>query len=117
VGLDISSFLKLTTSIESWPGKVLVSLLIDSEDGSKFLTRSRYETVVKRWPVILTQIIDHLNRTNHELTLQINHEDEINVRQKIEEGKTIIQKIGTLKYKMGRDHAIECVIRLCIAVP
>ena len=62
-----------------------------------------YETVVHRWPIILTKLIDHIHNVNHELT--ISHADE----QRIEEGKVIIGKISKLKYEMARDRALECV--------
>ena len=29
----------------------------------------RYETVSKRWPIILTKLIDHIHRVNHELIM------------------------------------------------
>ena len=62
-----------------------------------------YETVVHRWPIILTKLIDHIHNVNHELT--ITHADE----KRIEEGLVIIGKISKLKYEMARDRALECV--------
>ncbi|KAF9074499.1 hypothetical protein BDP27DRAFT_1317209 [Rhodocollybia butyracea] len=63
-----------------------------------------YETVVKRWPVILASIVDQLHRENHELHIQGQaslHED------RITEGKAIIEKVSKLKYDMARDHVME----------
>ncbi|KZT05259.1 DUF89-domain-containing protein [Laetiporus sulphureus 93-53] len=67
-----------------------------------------YETVLKRWPVILTGIIDNIYRANHEMSLASAGETSDAITQeKIEEGKTIIEKIGRLKYEMGRDRPLE----------
>ncbi|TFK47253.1 DUF89 domain-containing protein [Heliocybe sulcata] len=63
-----------------------------------------YETVVKRWPIILTGIIDHLYSVNHELSTGSSTPD---AQEKIEEAKAVIGKLGALKYHMGRDHALE----------
>jgi damage-control phosphatase, subfamily III len=73
----------------------------------------RYETVVKRWPVILTGVIDHLHNLNHNLSLQSQSlsddaQDGI-IKAKIAESTAIIEKISRLKYQMGRDKALECV--------
>ncbi|TFY78242.1 hypothetical protein EWM64_g5774 [Hericium alpestre] len=62
-----------------------------------------YETVVKRWPVILTGIIDSVYNLNHELSVQSGEQ----AAEKIEEGKGLIEKISKLKYQMGRDHPLE----------
>ena len=71
-----------------------------------------YETVVKRWPVILTSIIDNIYRVNHDLSVaqseRAAHEDAL-AEEKIEEGKGLIEKISKLKYDMGRDRPLECV--------
>ncbi len=72
---------------------------------------TRYETVVKRWPVIITGIIDRLCRVNHDLTLEIQQGPESanlpDVQAKITESKGIIEQISKLKYHMGRDHPLE----------
>jgi damage-control phosphatase, subfamily III len=60
---------------------------------------------VKRWPIILTQVIDQLYRANHELSLNPDKE----AQEKIDEGKLIIQQISRLKHKMSRDHEMEYV--------
>lgn len=65
--------------------------------------------MVKRWPVIITGVIDQLHNTCHELSLQAQKpgatKDEL--QSKIEEGQAVIGRISKLKYDMGRDHALE----------
>lgn len=83
---------------------------------------SSYETVVKRWPVILTGIIDTIYRTNHDLSLSsdpdmsklgdVSAVDQ-ETRERIEEGKRLIEKLSKLKYEMGRDRPLECVVSVC----
>lgn len=74
-----------------------------------------YETVVKRWPIILTGVIDTIYRTDHEIGLSLSSEAQVATRveaeQKIEQGKLIIEKISKLKYEMARDRALEYVHR------
>ncbi|KAI0729122.1 hypothetical protein C8Q72DRAFT_830244 [Fomitopsis betulina] len=66
-----------------------------------------YETVVKRWPIILTSIIDNIYRVNHALSVaQSEHEDAL-IEEKIEEGRGLIEQISKLKYEMGRDRPLE----------
>jgi hypothetical protein len=76
---------------------------------------SRYDTVVKRWPIILTNVIDHVHRLLHDMTLEVQQargqdapraED---LSKKITEGQDIISEISRLKYRMGRDHELEYV--------
>jgi hypothetical protein len=62
-----------------------------------------YETVVRRWPVILTSIIDSVYTENHELT------DVPDKAEKLEEGKALIATLSRLKYDMARDRALEYV--------
>ena len=59
--------------------------------------------MVKRWPVILTTVIDSVYSENHELTGLLDEAD------KLEEGKTIIATISRLKYDMARDRTLEYV--------
>ncbi|KAI0063016.1 DUF89 domain-containing protein [Artomyces pyxidatus] len=69
-----------------------------------------YDTVVKRWPVILTGIIDSVYGINHDISLRIQSETSdvvSDLEEKLAEGKSLIEKIGRLKYQMGRDHALE----------
>ncbi|OBZ75033.1 hypothetical protein A0H81_05296 [Grifola frondosa] len=76
----------------------------DFTDKSSFA----YETVVKRWPIILTSIIDNVYRYNHELSISASDSgDPAVIEERIAEGKDIISKIGKLKYDMGRDRALE----------
>jgi hypothetical protein len=62
--------------------------------------------VVKRWPVILTTVIDSVYSENHELTGVPDKDD------KLEEGKALIATISRLKYDMARDRALEYVVSL-----
>ncbi|KAG8936884.1 hypothetical protein FRC00_007482, partial [Tulasnella sp. 408] len=66
-----------------------------------------YTTVVKRWPVIITNLIDCVYKANHELamTSTTSATDDL-VKKKIEEGKAIIEKASKLKYEMARDKAL-----------
>ncbi|EGO02864.1 hypothetical protein SERLA73DRAFT_176294 [Serpula lacrymans var. lacrymans S7.3] len=74
-----------------------------------------YDTVVKRWPIILTGIIDHLHGLNHRLTMESQRlgsevpasAEKITLDEKVSEGKGIIEKISRLKYRMARDHELE----------
>ena len=71
-----------------------------------------YETVVKRWPVILTGIIDTIYRIDHEIgvslpTLPASSDETARAEEKINEGKAIIEKISKLKYEMARDRPLE----------
>lgn len=77
-----------------------------------------FETVVKRWPVILTGIIDTIYRVNHDLSLSsdpdLHNLGDVSVvdqdtRERIEEGKKMIEKLSKLKYEMGRDRPLQCV--------
>ena len=60
--------------------------------------------MVRRWPVILTTVIDSVYSENHELTGFPEKAD------KLEEGKTIIATVSRLKYAMARDRALEYVL-------
>ncbi|KAJ3501262.1 hypothetical protein NLJ89_g9417 [Agrocybe chaxingu] len=75
-----------------------------------------YETVVKRWPIIITGVIDTLHQACHQLSLQSNlnagtdSSTEVSnagmqesTRKKIKEGTGIIEKLSKLKYEMARD--------------
>ena len=59
---------------------------------------------MRRWPVILTSIIDSVYSENHELTGIPDKAD------KLEEGKTLIATISRLKYGMARDRELEYVL-------
>ena len=70
---------------------------------------------MKRWPVILTGIIDTIYKLDHELgvslhTLPAGSDEVTAAEEKIKEGKGIIEKISKLKYDMARDRPLECVI-------
>jgi hypothetical protein len=84
----------------------------------------RYETVIKRWPIILTKLIDTVHNINHNLTIQANSQkdgqksstetlprehagsevlDLTDWEEKVSEGRGIIEKVSKLKYEMARD--------------
>lgn len=71
-----------------------------------------YETVVKRWPIILTGIIDTIYKLDHEIgvslpTLPAGSEEAARIEEKIKEGKAVIERISKLKYDMARDRVME----------
>lgn len=70
-----------------------------------------YETVLRRWPTILTGVIDELNQQCHGISLMIK---EGSVPKevgdvKIEEASSIMNKISMLKYEMTRDKPLKSV--------
>lgn len=67
---------------------------------------------MKRWPIILTGVIDTIYRIDHEIgvslpTLPAGSEDAVRIEEKIAEGKAIIERISKLKYDMARDRPME----------
>lgn len=66
---------------------------------------------MKRWPVIITGVIDQLHNVCHKLSLELQQpgpETHVQILEaKIAEGKSIIEQISKLKYQMGRDHSLE----------
>jgi damage-control phosphatase, subfamily III len=71
-----------------------------------------YETVLKRWPYILTGVVNEVYRLNHDLTLQSfsaesTSEERESLLDQIDEGKKIIESISLLKYRMARDMVME----------
>ncbi|KAN0062846.1 Hairy/enhancer-of-split with YRPW motif protein 2 [Thecaphora frezii] len=60
-----------------------------------------YESTVKRWPAILTQVIDSIYAANHALSYS-----RTNQSARIAEGKEIIEKIASLKHDMSRDRPL-----------
>ena len=62
-----------------------------------------YDTLIRRWPVILTTIIDHLYRVGHDLATQPNDLSQTVAEEQIAASKAIIEKISKLKYEMGRE--------------
>ncbi|KAI0744716.1 hypothetical protein C8Q76DRAFT_789208 [Earliella scabrosa] len=68
-----------------------------------------FETVLKRWPVILTGIIDNIYCRNHDLGVSLPSKTEAEVsviEEQIAEGKNIISQIGEIKYNMARDRVL-----------
>ncbi|GJN93724.1 hypothetical protein Rhopal_006781-T1 [Rhodotorula paludigena] len=61
-----------------------------------------YESTVKRWPVILTGIVDELSRLNGELSSS----QEAQAQDKVKEGKQLIHDIGGLIYEMRHDREL-----------
>ncbi|KAK0213532.1 DUF89 domain-containing protein [Armillaria fumosa] len=67
-----------------------------------------YETVQKRWPVILTGIVNQLHLENHDLFVNSQQTDGRDLQEaKLAEGKALIEKVSKLKYEMARDHVLE----------
>ncbi|THH07253.1 hypothetical protein EW145_g3507 [Phellinidium pouzarii] len=69
-----------------------------------------YESVATRWPIIITKLIDQVHRVNHELTMEAAAVDGAQadvLRERIEEGKSIIAKVSKLKYEMARDRPLQ----------
>ena len=67
--------------------------------------------MVRRWPIIITGVIDDVHQACHLLSLvgqKVSGELEASDSStKSDEGKEIIAKISKLKYQMGRDHPLE----------
>ncbi len=69
--------------------------------------------MLKRWPIIITSVIDHLHNVCHALSIegtQLAADDEAGrarVQARVQEGTGIIEKISKLKYEMARDRALE----------
>ncbi|KII83842.1 hypothetical protein PLICRDRAFT_58283 [Plicaturopsis crispa FD-325 SS-3] len=68
-----------------------------------------YTTVTRRWPVILTTVIDVLYSTNHNIALANEGKGDGNVA--LDEGKAMIERISRLKYRMGRVNDLEPIER------
>ncbi|WVN88821.1 uncharacterized protein L203_104035 [Cryptococcus depauperatus CBS 7841] len=62
-----------------------------------------YTTLVKRWPVVLTNVISSVSNTNHELSKTPSYGNE----EKLAEGKKIISQISEMKYEMGRNTVLS----------
>ena len=76
-------------------------------------TQPSYETVVKRWPIIITGVVNYLHNRCHTLSLDITSLDgkeKAALQKKLTEGTAIIEKVSKLKYEMARDRALECVL-------
>ncbi|KAF8961610.1 hypothetical protein BDZ97DRAFT_1664024 [Flammula alnicola] len=77
--------------------------------------KSGYETVVKRWPIIITGVVDYLHNACHTLSIQLNGiadgdgEKRAALQKKVTEGTGIIEKVSKLKYEMARDRPLECI--------
>jgi len=60
----------------------------------------RYETVISRWPAILTQVIDQISRTNRTSSAEMRYDAGTDEQFKVDEGKAIIEKIKRLIHRM-----------------
>ncbi|KAF8556729.1 DUF89-domain-containing protein [Imleria badia] len=79
--------------------------------------KSSYETVLRRWPIIITNIIDHVHRLIHDMTMEskrltgsgedVSLERAKALDNKVDEGKEIISKASRLKYRIARDQELE----------
>ena len=68
-----------------------------------------FQTVLKRWPVILTGIIDNIYCRNHDLGVSLpgkTAEEASAIEEEIAEGKGIISKVGEIKCDMARDRPL-----------
>ncbi|WRT65230.1 uncharacterized protein IL334_002173 [Kwoniella shivajii] len=61
-----------------------------------------YTTLVKRWPVVLTNVVSAVANANHELSMKPTSTSEA----KLTEGKKIISQISQMKYDMGHNAAL-----------
>ncbi|KNZ52530.1 hypothetical protein VP01_3541g1 [Puccinia sorghi] len=67
-----------------------------------------FQSVTKRWPKILTQVIDHLVFQNNQLLDQLSSTSEPQaLKAKISQGKAIISLISELKYEAARDKELS----------
>ena len=76
-----------------------------------------FETVLKRWPIILTGIIDNIYCRNHDFGLSLDTktaEEAAVLEEQIAEGKKIISQIGEVKYDMARDRPLPYDVTLCL---
>lgn len=60
--------------------------------------------MIRRWPIILTSIIDTVYQENMAPGSGTADED---INAKVAEGKVIIQTLSKLKYEMGHDRELE----------
>ncbi|KAJ7239980.1 DUF89 domain-containing protein [Mycena haematopus] len=70
-----------------------------------------YTTVVHRWPVIITGVIDRIHRLSHDLCLEMNaaqvEAEKESLKLRIDEAKGIIEKASRQAYEMGRNYIME----------
>ncbi|TFK28507.1 DUF89 domain-containing protein [Coprinopsis marcescibilis] len=75
------------------------------------LDTAGYDTVIRRWPIIITSVIDELHNKCHFLSLQLKDSAEeagkAELEESVAEGNQIIGKISKLKYEMARDRELE----------
>ncbi|WWD21880.1 hypothetical protein CI109_106368 [Kwoniella shandongensis] len=61
-----------------------------------------YKTLVKRWPVVLTNVVSTLSNANHQLSMS-SSAGSAETEEKLTEGKAIIAKISEMKYEMSHN--------------
>lgn len=69
---------------------------------------ARYETVLRRWPTIITSVIDELHQQCHNLSVEIKNgmgPKDI-LEAKVKEALVIVNEISKLKYEMARDRPL-----------
>lgn len=64
-----------------------------------------YQSTIKRWPMILTNIIDRMVKINNALLDEGDHQSE-----KLKHGKMIISQISELKYQCARDKELGPIV-------
>ncbi|KAJ2915869.1 hypothetical protein MD484_g4554, partial [Candolleomyces efflorescens] len=71
-------------------------------------------SLIRRWPIIITSIIDELHNACHFLVLDsqklegsADSPEKKALEEKVTEGNGIVAKISKLKYEMARDRALE----------
>lgn len=68
-----------------------------------------YETVLRRWPTIITSVIDELHQQCHNISVDIKNgagpKDVLDA--KIKEALAIVNEISKLKYEMARDRTLS----------
>lgn len=72
-----------------------------------------YETVLRRWPTIITSVIDELHQQCHNLSIQLQRgagpADVLQAR--ITEALAVVNEISKLKYEMARDRPLKSVLK------
>lgn len=66
----------------------------------RWLTSFAHDSAVRRWPAILTQVVDALYRTCHTLS------DKADAAV-LSEGKALTERVSGLKHALTHDHALE----------
>ncbi len=62
-----------------------------------------YESTVKRWPTIITGVIDDISKAINQKGLS---------EEAVKQGKSIIEEIGALKYDVQHDRPLRNIPRM-----